>query len=96
MMDMQSDMMPGLDEEKRLAIKIERDFYMVEKLLLAMQTHIRELKNTPNGEPDELARELSAIDQEFVMLRNWSSDLKKDFKRFRALENIVSPGGTIH
>jgi hypothetical protein len=96
MMDIQSDMMPDLDEEKRLAIKIEREFYMVEKLLVAMQNHIRELKDSPSEEREEISRELSALDNEFVTLRNWSRDLKKDFKRFRALEGIASVGNTLH
>jgi len=86
----------GDDDETRLAIKIEREFYMVEKLLIAMQNHIRELKDTPSGDRDEISRELAALDNEFVMLRTWSKDLKKDFKRFRALEGIVSIGTTVH
>ena len=86
----------GDDDESRLAIKIEREFYMVEKLLLAMQNHIRELKDTTSDDRDEISRELAALDNEFVTLRNWSRDLKKDFKRFRALEGIASVGNTLH
>ena len=84
------------DDETRLAIKIEREFYMVEKLLLAMQNHIRELKDAPSDDRGEISRELAALDNEFVMLRTWSKDLKKDFKRFRALDGIVSIGTTFH
>ena len=96
MMKLEKDKAEDSNEEARLAIKIEREFYMVEKLLVAMQNHIRELKDTPSEDREEILRELSALDNNFVMLRNWSKDLKMDFKRFSALESIALTGSTRH